>query len=45
MHPPQVFAVVTPQIWPTVVQSLSTLQLPATHLPALSHTYDVVPPP
>jgi hypothetical protein len=35
VHPPQVLAVVTPQIWPAV-QSGSPWQFPATHAPAES---------
>jgi hypothetical protein len=41
---PQAFAVVRPQISPAFApeQSVSVLQLPATQLPAESHTYGAV---
>jgi hypothetical protein len=47
VHLPQAFGVVRPQSSPELrpVQSESTLQLPATQLPAVSQTYDVVPAP
>jgi len=44
LHVPQVFGVVTPQIWPTV-QLASLWQLPGTQLPAVSQMYGLLAPP